>query len=281
VDFDAFRTFWAGQPEFDDSLLSYEEKRSFGASIAFASKLYNIVGNAGFLAWDLNERIALCRKAASAYIISEEEFQKMIKSAVARASVFFDSWKEYALSCLAGAAYASFKGDGAGRAEQRRAFAETLDAVSELSSPGGLWAVYQWPKKKGKQCSVIAKNMINLLPRWKGPNHCIATDKVAVEGFRVGYMCRMEPDGPNDSGWRFATGEEGKSYMSNPSNFGVYTLNTIANGDPAIAPLLYKPFGSSFIRDENGRFQPDESVLGKGGEGSNLAAMPLEAEAVY
>jgi hypothetical protein len=57
---------------------------------------------------------------------------------------------------------------------------------------------------------------------------CIATDMITVEGERVGYMYREEPDPENaaDSGWRFFSGTEDDEYANDPSNLQVYDVNT-------------------------------------------------------
>jgi hypothetical protein len=58
-----------------------------------------------------------------------------------------------------------------------------------------------------------------------------------------------------DSGWRFMSGFESDEYMNNPDNHAVYDVNTIANYDPDIIPLLDAPIGSAFERENGiGRF---------------------------
>jgi hypothetical protein len=93
---------------------------------------------------------------------------------------------------------------------------------------------------------------------------CLATDLITVEGMRVGFMYREEPSEPVDSGWRFLAGVEDQQYMDDPENHGVYSLNTIANYDREIIPLLESPVGSAFERHPiTRRFvpcQPPESL---------------------
>ena len=111
---------------------------------------------------------------------------------------------------------------------------------------------------------VKAEDMKNLLPDWEEANGCIATNRITVEGCKVGYCYREKPDGDWDSGWRFTTGDESDEYMDDPNNAGIYGLNTICNDDPDIIPLLNTPAPCAFERDENGVFQqikdwkPDE-----------------------
>ena len=102
---------------------------------------------------------------------------------------------------------------------------------------------------------VKAEDMQNLLPDWGEANGCIATSRITVEGCKVGYCYREEPDGDWDSGWRFTAGDESDEYMDDPNNAGIYGLNSICNDDPDIIPLLHTPAPCAFERDENGVFQ--------------------------
>ena len=87
-----------------------------------------------------------------------------------------------------------------------------------------------------------------ILPLAKGFGGCIASDKITVEGKVVGYMYREKPHNELDSGWRFLAGNETEEYMANSSNHSAYDVNTIANYDPTIIPLLNSPIGSAFER---------------------------------
>ena len=104
---------------------------------------------------------------------------------------------------------------------------------------------------------VKAEDVKHLLPDWEGADGCIATNRITVEGRKVGYCYREEPDGGWDSGWRFTAGDESEAYMDDPNNAGIYKLNTICNDDPDIIPLLNTPAPCAFERDENGVFQPE------------------------
>jgi hypothetical protein len=84
---------------------------------------------------------------------------------------------------------------------------------------------------------------------------CYATDMIPVEGFKVGFMYREEPDFDVDSGWRFLAGVESQEYLDDPANLAIYDVNTIANYDPEIIPFLRAPIGSAFERDaSSGKF---------------------------
>ena len=117
---------------------------------------------------------------------------------------------------------------------------------------------------RNRDYHVKAADVKPLLSDWKGADGCIATNRITVEGCKVGYCYREEPDGGWDSGWRFTAGDESEAYMDDPNNAGIYKLNTICNDDPDITPLLNTPAPCAFERDENGVFQqikdwkPDE-----------------------
>ena len=117
---------------------------------------------------------------------------------------------------------------------------------------------------RNRNYHVKAEDVKDLLPDWEGADGCIATNRITVEGCKVGYCYREKPDGGWDSGWRFTAGDESDEYMDDPNNAGIYKLNTICNDDPDIIPLLNTPAPCAFERDENGVFQqikdwkPDE-----------------------
>ena len=108
---------------------------------------------------------------------------------------------------------------------------------------------------RNRDYHVKAEDVKHLLPDWEGADGCIATNRITVEGYKVGYCYREKPDGGWDSGWRFTAGDESEAYMDDPNNAGIYKLNTICNDDPDIIPLLRTPAPCAFERDENGVFQ--------------------------
>ena len=117
---------------------------------------------------------------------------------------------------------------------------------------------------RNRDFHVKAEDMKNLLPDREEASGCIATNRITVEGCKVGYCYREKADGDWDSGWRFTAGDESDEYMDDPNNAGIYGLNTICNDDPDIIPLLNTPAPCAFERDKNGVFQqikdwkPDE-----------------------
>ena len=93
----------------------------------------------------------------------------------------------------------------------------------------------------------------------KGTSFDVGNTSCIVDGAKVGYMYREQPDKSLDSGWRFFAGDESQEYADNPDNFGIYKLNTVCNYDQTIIPFLDAPYGSAFGRvPGTDRFEPEE-----------------------
>ncbi len=106
----------------------------------------------------------------------------------------------------------------------------------------------------------IPQEELKELYQGEGPQGCIATDRILVDGQPVGYCWRVEPDPGDeawDSGWRFSAGDESGDYMDDPDRSGVYALNTICNYDPDVIPLLDSEPGTAWSRGEDGIFRPE------------------------
>lgn len=85
-----------------------------------------------------------------------------------------------------------------------------------------------------------------------GHGYCFATDKITVDGEKVRYMDREQPDRSDDSGWRFYSGTESQEYANDPNNTMIYDVNTIANYDKTIVDFLNMPFGTTLKWDDEG-----------------------------
>lgn len=107
---------------------------------------------------------------------------------------------------------------------------------------------------KVKKWSLPRSSMETLID-WNGPDGCYATDRITVDGCRVGFMYRQKPDNKLDSGWRFLAGDESEDYMNDINNMDIFCLNTICNYDPDIIEHLESPVGSVFYRDADGSFK--------------------------
>jgi hypothetical protein len=101
---------------------------------------------------------------------------------------------------------------------------------------------------KSQKTFVLQADQIRPLVGYLG--WCFATDRITVDGQKVGYMYREEPEDDTDSGWRFLSGTESQEYLDDPENLAIYDVNTIANYDPDIIPFLDAPVGAAFERSE-------------------------------
>jgi len=106
----------------------------------------------------------------------------------------------------------------------------------------------------GKQFKLPASD---IRPLVNGFGSCIASDSITVLGKRVGYMYREEPDTPVDSGWRFFAGDESQDVADDPKYSEIYDVNTIANYDPEIIPLLDKQIGTAWGRNASGEWEAE------------------------
>lgn len=80
---------------------------------------------------------------------------------------------------------------------------------------------------------------------------CIASDRITIDGKKIGYMYRENPTSEFDTGWRFFAGDEDEQYTDSSSNFEIYELNTICNYDKTIIPYLISEIGASFEKEDN------------------------------
>ncbi|GAA4755166.1 hypothetical protein GCM10025783_30410 [Amnibacterium soli] len=83
---------------------------------------------------------------------------------------------------------------------------------------------------------------------------CFVTNRISAEGAAVGYMVRMpvEPgDRKGNSGWQFMAGDEDQAYIDDPDNSHIFSVNTIANHDPAVIPFLDRARGTAWGRKGN------------------------------
>jgi len=108
------------------------------------------------------------------------------------------------------------------------------------------------PSLPEKHCRLPKHQLRPLLLGWEGPAGCLATDRILVDGVRVGYCYREPPCGDWDSGWRFTAGDESDEYMQNPRHSDIYTLNCLANYDRDILPILRTPAPCAFARGGSG-----------------------------
>lgn len=254
-----FLTFWAEVPAFDEAELEPQGRAAFRACKDYAALFREVVGEKGFYAWDISERIGLMRAACACGLVDAREFRAMGWELARLATDVYASWEEYALSLLCGAVYFMFVQNGRQEGDLKN-FCDINDkCIRHLFFQEGQWAENAWYRFPQKQFFIPQEELKPLLENWEGPRGCLATDKILVEGHPVGYLYREDPSEAmgEDSGWRFFAGTEDEDYLSNPENSGLYDLNTLCNCSPDILPLLAAPAGTAYFWDETGSFQEE------------------------
>lgn len=236
--YEQFRTFWVGAPMFELEELLPEGRQWFVESREMAEQFRPLVRERGFYAWDINEKIGLCRKAVVFGIISEEEFREITDPYVRMAQVFYHSWKEYAVSCLCGAVYFMRREE----AELEGFLKLNMDLVRQLFAEGMAWQRYAWYVPEEREWAEL----------FDTSQECLITRK-ALEEERVEYMYRQEPEKDfSDCGWRFLTGDETEEYVSEPENILVCTYSDVCNIAPSVRAYFYADYGKQYEKTADG-----------------------------
>lgn len=249
-----FEGFWEGRPPFDPAPLLREG--FFAAARDFSAQFYPLVGHQGYLAWDISECMGQLRLGLACGLLSQAEFDSLADEWIAQAQIF-SSWEEYAASLVCGALYWDFR-QGSQVPELQQAQRLWMDMVRALLANDAAWDSGFWyvPPRE-KEYRLWPSEFRLYVTDWTGPEGCFITDQVTVEGKKVGWCYREEPDGDfPDSGWRFFSGDETDAYLNDPQNTSLLCLNDACNFDPDILPLLAAPYGSGFARGEDGTFHP-------------------------
>ena len=235
--YEQFMTFWKGAPLFDLSELGPEGLQGFTMCMQLATHFHPMLQEKGFYAWDINERIGLCRTAVAAGIITEEEFWEITDNWVKQAQVFYHSYEEYAVSCLCGAMYQmKLMGE-----DDLESFLDLNIRIINILLDDGPWKFNAWfvPEKR---------EWADLVENWG----CLITYK-ALENNRIGYMYREEPSEEHpDCGWRFMFGDESQEYMDNSDNITIIGMNAICNLFPEVMAFIHANPGAEYEQDEDG-----------------------------
>ncbi|MCM1190157.1 MAG: DUF2185 domain-containing protein [bacterium] len=84
--------------------------------------------------------------------------------------------------------------------------------------------------------------------------------RITREGWKVGYMKRLEPHGEGDSGWCFFAGNESDKYTSDFRNIElVYVGDVWQRFDSDILRYIDAPVGTSLIRISADAFEIDKN----------------------
>lgn len=148
-------------------------------------------------------------------------------------------------------------------------YREELDLKVRL----GGYALYERIIKLIDEAMPIDRNRISVGERYKkkhfktsdeitsinysGPNGCLVTDSIMVDGNKVGYCYREEPEEQEfwDSGWRFVSEKESREELNDKSKINICSLNEVVAIDEEVEILLDSPYQSVYQRDENGMFR--------------------------
>jgi hypothetical protein len=278
-EYNAFRSF-REKRGFDPNTLNDKDRRIYFSKMALDDQLREICGKVGFLAWDVGEGIGLCRHAYSAGLLSKKSVWETSELKAISAAHYFDDWGEYALSYASGAIYYLYR--RMLNKELSQTFASSyinkhFSLLRKLTAPGGLWRTSFWPKsyQGGKKCRIPLRDLRQLIPEFREAGKVFgfhlyaghvdkklaarATDRIMVDGAKVGHMWRESPRFDMDSGWRFAAGDESYDYKRKPIYFSVFDLNTISNYDPDIIEFLNMETGSVLRRIDGGPLHPVDS----------------------
>lgn len=144
-----------------------------------------------------------------------------------------------------------------------RYYQEMAEIISQRFAQ---WEALEENQEPRKTLCIRPEDIRPLLPDWNGPRGCFASDRVMVDGCKVGELYRLEPDRGDegwDSGWNFLAGDEDEEYCDDSRHFSIYDLNTLCNHDPDIIPLLGMPYGTWLERGEDGQFYEAEDEAGE------------------
>ncbi len=182
------------------------------------------------------------------------EYDEIVDSQVKKALVFYDSYKEFAISLVCGALYDV---PGNDEADMASFLDINRNMVRHLLGKDGAWERNRWfvPEKR---------EWIALLPHNGG---CIVSKRVA-DGEEIGYMYRDESPSTEwaDTGWRFFVGDEDEDYVENADNFSIWSLNDVCNVEPEVLGYVEAQPGDAFGRDENGKWRRENANNSSGKE---------------
>lgn len=238
-EYEQFMTFWKDAPMFDVNKLQPQGLKSFEMCKERAGYFYPVLEERGFYAWDISERINLCRLAAACGVITDEEFFKITDEWVRIAQVFYNSYEEYAISCLCGAVYSMARYEEKGLEQ----FLDlNIKIVEQLINHNGVWQSNAWYKPKEREwVRVLEKDM-----------GCFIT-KRALEKRAIHFMYRAKPEeNTPDSGWRFMYGNEDEEYLKVKENTEVMSLNRVCNFQPDILAYVHAQIGKNYEMELTG-----------------------------
>lgn len=263
-----FACEWDGHPNFSLDDLDEDSRQAYINSRDFAMNLRDIVGQQGFLAWDIGERIMLIRASCACGIISDEACRRLMVEEGKLANDMFGNFLDYAISALCGAVYFMFVSMGRAEEDGLSGFLDiNMKIVSRLFEDD-IWSLLAWCEKNYKQLAIHDDQIQDILDDEYRNKTGVAADRILCEGYRISVMFREAPMNESDSGWRFFAGDEDQAYLQDGNNFGALDLNLIINYTPEAASFLDMPVGTFVVRNAEGKLEvmdiPGEPESGDG-----------------
>lgn len=247
-----FACEWDGSPNFEVDELEEEGKAAYTHSRDFSALLRDFVGQQGYAAWDIGERIMLIRAACACGIIDDNTAIRLIVDEAKIANELFDNFGDYAISALCGCVYFMFVSMGRTEEEGLSGFLEiNMQIISKLFEDD-IWSLNAWMQKNFKQLAIRDEQVQQILGEEYQGLTAVAADRILCDGYRISVMLREPSVAPGDSGWRFFAGDEDQEYLADGNNFGALDLNLIINYSPDCADFLDMPVGTFIVRNDEG-----------------------------
>lgn len=247
-----FACEWDGSPNFEVDELEEEGKAAYTNSRDFSALLRDFVGQQGYAAWDIGERIMLIRAACACGIIEDNTAIRLIVDEAKIANELFDNFGDYAISALCGCVYFMFVSMGRTEEEGLSGFLEiNMQIISKLFEDD-IWSLNAWMQKNFKQLAIRDEQVQQILGEEYQGLTAVAADRILCDGYRISVMLREPSVAPSDSGWRFFAGDEDQEYLADGNNFGALDLNLIINYSPDCADFLDMPVGTFIVRNDEG-----------------------------
>ncbi len=260
-----FESFWENRPAFALEELNEGGRAWFCRTRDFAAQFYPLLGRHGFLGWDISECMGHLRAAYACGLLQREELDDLAGFWLQQPATF-ENWTEYALSLVCGAFYWDFR-HGADNAQVERDAALWMNLTGMLlSRKESAWGSGLWYTPPGKQYAIPAADIRPLLCDWEGPAGCIASDRITVDGCRVGWCYRETPsENYPDSGWRFFAGDESRNTPTiltmRASTLSTPSATAIRIFSPCCAPRWAQHFAAIQRRVPTGTLYPAGGLI--------------------
>ncbi len=111
VMFSDIRAMFSGKPNFNADELDVSGKRAFFNTCTFVKPFYEYLPEVGVLAWDISEKIGICRLAYSCDLIPNSDYCSAMLALTDASKKFFGSAAEYMKSLILGSALYAFSSD--------------------------------------------------------------------------------------------------------------------------------------------------------------------------